>query len=320
MLHVLALTLLVAGAVAGGAENSHAQNYPSRPIRLVTAEAGGGADLTARLIGQEIAKSLGQPLIVDNRGGSAVIAAQVVTKAVPDGYTLLLYGGTVWVGPLLERAPYDPVRDLAPITQVVTTPNILVVHPAIPVTSVKELIALGKSRPGELNYAAGSTGSMSHLAGELFRTMAGIDIVRIPYKGTGPAVNALIGGQVQLMLPIAASALPHVKSGKLKALAVTSAKPSRLAPDLPTVAAAGLPGYEASAPFSAFAPAGTPAAVINLLNREIARALGNAEMRERLLGMGVEPVGNSPAEFAAFIKSDMSKWSKLIKDAGIRME
>jgi len=302
--------MLVAGAAYG-------QNYPYKPIRIVTSEPGSGTDLMARLIGQRLTDSFGRQVLVDNRGGT--LAREVVLKAPPDGYTLLLSGTSLWLSPFMrEHAPYDPLRDFSPITLAASSPNVLAVHPSLPVESVKDLVALARSKPGELNYASGSTGAPTHLAAELFKAMAGVDIVRIPYKGTGPAINALLGGQVQVMFVSTTSVAPHVKVGKLKALAVCTAQPSVLAPGLPTVTAAGLPGYEATSLFGMFAPANTPAALINRLNREIVQALNRAEVKERLSSAGVETIGSSPAELAATMKSEMARWGKLIKSAGIR--
>ena len=304
------MMVLASGIVAG-------QNYPNKPVRIVTIEPGGGGDLAARLIAQGLTASLGRQVVVDNRGGG-VIAIEIVAKAPPNGYTLLIYGGTLWIGPLLlNDVSWNPVRDFSPITSAVRVPNLVVVHPSLPVRSVTELIALAQARPGELNYGSGSTGASAHLAAELFKGMTGVSIVRISYKGTGSAINALIGGQVQLMFPTVASAAPHVKSGRLRALAVTTAQPSALAPGLPTVAASGLRDYESSSIFGVFVPAKTPAALINLLNQEIVRVLNKTEVKERLFTAGVEVVGNTPEEFAATMKSDVAKWGKLIKEAGI---
>ena len=301
---------------AGGASG---QSYPYKPIRIVTSEPGSGTDLMARLIAQRLTDSFGRQVIVDNRGGT--LAREVVLRAPPDGYTLLLSGTSLWLSPFMrEHASYDPVRDFLPITLAASSPNVLTVHPSLPVESVRDLVALARSRPGELNYGSGSTGAPTHLAAELFKAMAGVDMVRIAYKGTGPAINALLGGQVQLMFVSTTSVAPHVKSGKLKALAVSTAQPSALAPGLPTMSATGLPGYEATSLFGMFAPAHTPAAIIGLLNREIVQVLNRTEVKERLFNSGVEPIGSLPAELAATMKSEMAKWGKLIKSAGIREE
>ncbi len=298
----------------------YGQNYPNKSIRIVTSEAGGGADFVARLVGGGISSALGQQVVIENRP-SGVIPPQTVSKANPDGYTLLVYGSTVWLLPLLRsNVPYDPVRDLAAISLATSATSLLVVHPSMPISSVKELITLAKAKPGELNWSSASAGSATHIAGELFRTMAGINIVRIPYKGTAPMLNDLIAGFVQLSFPNAAIGLPHVKSGRLRALAVTSAKPSSVAPGLPTVAASGVPGYESAAPAGVYAPGKTPEAIINRLNQEIVRALNRPSTKERLLNLGNEVVGNSPEEFAAFIKYDMARMSKLFKEAGIHEE
>jgi tripartite-type tricarboxylate transporter receptor subunit TctC len=258
--------------------------------------------------------SLGQRVIVDNRG---IIAAEIAAKATPDGYTLLIYGSNIWLMQYLrDNVPWDPLRDFAPLTVAVNLPNILVVHPSLPVKSVKELVELAKAKPGELNYAAGTIGVSPHLAAELFKALAGVNIVRVPYKGGGPALNGLIGGEVHLMFPNAGSVMPHIKSGRVRALAVSTAQPSALAPGLPTVAEA-VPGYETGAVICVFAPARTPAAIVDLLNREIVRVLNGAVVKERLFNSGSEVVANSPREFAAFIKSDMARMGKVIRDAGI---
>ncbi len=308
--------LALASAVAG-ASAALPSDYPSKPIRMVTSEPGGGSDFVARLIAQGIAVGFNQRVVVDNRG---IVAAEIAAKAASDGYTLLLYGSPLWLSPFLrDNLPFDPVRDFAPITLAVSTPNILVVHPSVAAHSVKELISLAQAKPGELNYSSASTGSTQHLAAELFKSMAGVNIVRVPYKGSGPALIAVLGGQVQLMFPSAGSAAQHIRSGRLRALAVTSAAPSKLVPDLPTVAAA-VPGYESASPFGVFAPAKTPAALIERLHFEIVRALNIPEIRERFFSSGVETVGGSPEELAAMVKSEMAKWGKVIRDAGIRDE
>ena len=300
-----------AGPVAG-------QQYPNKLIRIVTAQTGGTIDFGARLLAQAISGPLGQPVIVDNRG---VIAAEVVAKAPPDGYTLVYYTSSLWLAPFLrDSVPWDPVKDFAPISLTDKSPSLLVVHPSLPTHSVKELIALAKARPGELNYARASVGSSTQLSAELFKTMAGVNIVSIPYKGGGPALIGLIGGQVHLMFSPAGSVVPHLKSGKLRALAVTSAEPFAQFPQLPTVAASGLPGYESITVVGMFAPAGTPAPIINRLNKEIVQSLQRADVKEKFLGVGVEPVGSSPEQFAAVVKSEMVKWGKVIKNSGMRDE
>ena len=310
--------VIPAGTLLFGASPAGGQTYPNKPIRIVTSVPGNGDDLAARLIAQGVAGALGQQVVVDNRG---LIAVEIVAKAPPDGYTVLFYGSPMWLAPLMrESVPYDPVKDFSAVTWATVSPNILVVHPSLAIKSVAELVALAKAKPGELNYGTGSAGSTPHLAAELFKSMAGVNIVRVPYKGSAPALTALIGGQLQFMFPSTSSVAPHLNSGRLKALAVTSAQPSALAPGLPTVAASGLPGYESASLLGVFAPAGTPAALINRLNQEMVRALMRTDAQERLFNSGVEAVGSSPEQFAATVKSEMAKWGKVIRDAGIRDE
>lgn len=296
-----------------------AQNFPNKPIRIITSEIGGGADFVARIVAQGLSEAMGQQFVIDNRGGVATIAAQLVAKAPADGYTLLFYGSSMWILPFLQSTPYDPVKDFAPITWVVSLPNIVVVHPSLPVKSIKELIALAKARPGELNYGSGTTGTPTHLAAELFKSMANVNIARIAYKGAGPALTAVLGGEVHLQFATPSISAPHIKSGRLRALAVTSAKPSALVPGLPTVAAT-VPGYESISINAMFAPAGTPAAIVNRLNQETVRFLKRPDTAERLLNAGVEVVANTPEEFAVAMKADMASIGKVIKDASIPAE
>jgi len=298
-----------------------AQHYPVKPLRIVTSEPGGVADFTARLIAQGLSTAFHQPAIVDNRGGaSGVIGIDIVARAPADGYTLIVFSPSLWTLPLIQRTSYETLRDFAPVTLAVTPPNLLLVHPSFPATSVKALIALAKAKPGEYNYAAGSIGAASHLSGELFKSMAGVDIVRVPFRGTAPALNALLGGQVQMMFAGAGSAVPHVLSGRLRALAVTSAQPSVLFPDLPTIASSGLPGYELETNTGMFAPAATPVAIINRLQAEIARALHQPEVKQRLAAAGIEPVANTPPEFTAKVKAEIARLGKVVKEAGIRAD
>ncbi len=298
---------------------AHAQAFPSKPIRILTQEPGGGNDFTARAIGQVISGTLGKPIIVDNRPVS--IAIEIVAKAPPDGYTLLLTGATLWLAPYMQSyTPWDPVKDFSPITSTSVGPNVVVVHPALPVRSIKELIALAKAKPGELNYATGSLGSSTHISGELFKSMAGIDIVAIPFKGSGPSLVALLASEVQVMFPSTTSVAPHLKAGRVRGLAITSAPPSILFPELPTVASSGLPGYESVALIGIFAPAKTPAAVVNRLNQEIVRALAQNELKEKFLKVGVEPSTSTPEQLGAAVKADMMLLGKVIKDVGIRIE
>jgi tripartite-type tricarboxylate transporter receptor subunit TctC len=297
---------------------AQAQDFPLRPVHIFTTEPGGGSDFTARVLAQGLSAGLGQPVIVENRGGSGVIAAMAVVKAAPDGHNLLLFGSTIWLLPFLQDdVPYDPVRDLAPVTLTNRAPNILVVHPSLPVKSVRELVALAKARPREMNYSSGPTGSSNHLAAELLKSLAHVDIVRVPYKGTALALNALIGGEVQLMFGTASAVTPHLKSGRLRALAVTTAKPSALMPDLPAIAAT-LPGYESVAQSGVFAPAGTPPAIINRLNRDIVQLLNRPEIKQRFFATGTEAIGGSPDEFAAAVKAEMASMGGVIRQARAR--
>ena len=314
-------TMGCAAAAIFGAMNASGQAYPTKVVRIVTSEPGAGADFAARLIAQGLTASFGQQVIVENRGGaSGVIAGEVVARASPDGHTLLLFSSAFWTLPLMQSVPYDPVRDFVPITLAVSSPNILVVHPSLPVKSVRDLVTLAKARPGELNYGMGSAGSAGHIGAELFRTMAGVDIVRVNYKGSSATMNALMAGEVQLFFAGAGSAAPHLRSGRLKGLAITSAEPSALLPGLPTIAASGLPGYECAVQTGVFAPARTAEAIITRLNQEIARVLGSPDVKKQFAITGVETVASSPAEFAGKIESDMEKLGKLIRDTGIRSQ
>ncbi len=296
------------------------QPYPSKPIRIVTAEPGGGSDFVSRLIAQGIAGPLAQQVIIENRGGGAIIPASIVAQAPADGYTMFIGAASFAIWPLIQKAPYDAVRDFAPIALAATSPNILVVNTAVEAVSVKELIALAKSRPAGLNYASGAAISPAHLAAELFKAMAGVNIVHVPYRGSSPALIDLIAGQVQLMFATSASVSPHIKSGRLRALAVTSAQPSALLPGVPSIAASGVPGYESVTMYGIFAPAKTPAAVIRTLNQEIARLVRKVDVRERLMGVGVEAVGSTPEELGVAIRAEIARLGKVIKDAGIRVD
>ena len=309
----IVITVLGADMVAG-------QKYPDKPIRMVTASPGGGPDFVARVLGPRLSANLGQPVVVDNRGGAGgIIAGETVAKATPDGYTKSFYGPAIWIVPFLRtNVPYDPVKDFAPITLAVSSPNILVVHPALPVQSVKELIALAKARPGQLNYGAGNAGSSTHLAAELFAAMAGVNITNVPYKSTPVTRNDLSAGELQVMFPVAGVVVPPVKSGRLRALAVTSPQPSALAPGLPTVAASGLPGYESQLIVGMFAPAKTPRPLVTRLNQEVVRVLSQTDVKEQLLSVGVETVGSSPEQLMAKVKGEMARLGAIIERAGIR--
>jgi tripartite-type tricarboxylate transporter receptor subunit TctC len=309
---LLAMLLSVIG-------NASAQAYPTKPVRIVVTGVGSGGDFAARLIAQGVTATLGQALIVDNRG-SGNLPAEIVAKAAPDGYTLCLSAAPLWITPFLRKTAYDPLRDFAPVTLAISSPNILVVHPALPVKSVRDLIALIRAKPGALNYATSGIGASSFLAAELFKSMLRADMVRVNYKSGGLALTELISGQVQLMFANAGSVATHLQSGRLKALAVTSAKPSALMPGLPTIAAGGLPGYELVSVQGIFAPAGTPEAVITRLNREFIPFLRRADTREKFFAAGVEAIGGTPEELAATLKSEMARLGKVIQATGIVLD
>jgi tripartite-type tricarboxylate transporter receptor subunit TctC len=302
-----------------GVPVAYAQTYPVKPVRIVTSEPGGGTDFAARVIAQGLTPLLGQQVVVENRP-NGVPTIETVTRAAPDGHTLLLLGSSVWLLQYLQdNVSWDPLRDLAHITLAMRAANVVAVHPSLPVKSVQELIVLAKQRPGELNYGTAGAAASNLLAAELFKAMAGVNLVRIPYKGTGPAMNALLAGEVQLMFPTPASVMPHAKSGRLRALAVTSAEPSDLLPGLPTVASA-IPGYESVTPFGVFATGRTPAAVVSRLNQEIVRVIRTDDVRKRFADAGVEVVGSTPEQLTSTIKAEMSRMGKVIKAAGIRSE
>jgi tripartite-type tricarboxylate transporter receptor subunit TctC len=313
----MTIMILLMGTPQAQAQTSGGPAYPHKPMRIVTGGVGGGSDFTARLVAQGLSAALGQQVIVDNRA-SGVIPGTVVSRAPPDGHTLLIISGTLWLSPFFQaNIPFDALRDFAQITMVNRSPNVVVVHPSLPVNSINELIAFAKSTPGGLNYSTGATGSSAHLAGELFNSMTGIRLVRIPYSSGATEIADLLSGQVKMTFGSAASVTPHVKSGKLKAIAVTSPQPSALAPGLPTVASSGLPGFDSGIVTGLMAPARTPAAIINRLHDEVVRYVGLPQTRERLLASGVEPVGNSPREYTDYIRVDIARWSKVLKEAGI---
>ena len=313
--------MLLPAALSGAAHA--AEGYPQRPIRMIVAyPPGGGTDQVGRVMAEKLTENLGQNVVVDNRGGATGnIGTELAARATPDGYTLLMGNvapNSVNVS-LFQKLGFDPVKDFAPISLVAMTPNILVAHPSVPVQTVKDLIALAKAKPGVLNFPSAGVGSSSHLAGEMLKSMAGIDMVHVPFKGGGPSLIALISGQVQIMFATMPAAMPHVKSGKVRPVAVTTAHRSKAMPELPTIAETGVAGYEAATWYGMLAPAGTPKAVIDRLHGEVVKILaGNT--RQRLEAQGFEPAGTRPAEFAAYIKSEIAKWAKVIKEAGIRPE
>jgi len=301
-----------------------AQSYPSRPIRLVVPfPAGGTTDILAREAAQKLTEVLGQAVVVDNRPGAAGnIGSDLVAKSAPDGYTLLMGTvGTHAINPsLYSKMPYDHVKDFAPVVLVAGVPNVLVVNPTLPVNSVADLIKLAKDKPGQINFASSGSGTSIHLSGELFKTMAGVDMTHVPYKGSSPALTDLIGGQVQIMFDNLPSALPQIKGGRLRAIAVTSLKRAPVLPDIPTINESGLPGFEASSWFGVLAPAGTPAAIVARINTEVNKWLQSADAREKLLGQGAEAAGGSPEQFGNFIRAESEKWAKVVKFSGVKPE
>jgi tripartite-type tricarboxylate transporter receptor subunit TctC len=315
---------LVLAAAALALPAAHGQAYPSKPLRLVVPfPPGGSADILGRALAQKLTEGLGQPVVVENRpGAGTAIAAEAVAKSPGDGYTLML--GTVSshaINPALNpKLPFDPVRDFTPIAPVASIPFAMLVHPSVPVKDVREFVAYARRQPGRLDYSSAGSGTSNHLAGELFEAITGTHLVHIPYRGSAPALQDLIAGRVALMFDLVLTAAPHVKSGAVRALAVTGAKRSPVLPDLPTVAESGLPGYEVSAWFGVFAPAGVPQPVVARLNAEIVKAMSAPDLHQRLVTQGAEPVTGSPAEFAAYLKSEIAKWAKVTKDAGMKPE
>lgn len=301
-----------------------AQSFPTKPIRfIVPFPAGGGADLWARVIGQKLTEAWGQNVIVDNRSGaSGIIGTELASKAVPDGYTLLMgTTGTHATNPVVfSKLPYHPIKDFAPVSNFVDTPFMLIAHPSVPAKSLRDLIGLAKARPGQLNYASFGNGSSAHLAGELFRSAAKLDIVHVPYKGGAPAMIDLLGGQVSMMFNSLPAVIPHVKSGRLRGIAVASATRAKGMSDIPTFAEAGLPGFEAGSWYGVFAPAGTPSAVIAKLHSEIVNMLKYPDVQQRLVSEGADPIGNAPEQFAAQVERDITKWGRVARESGIRAE
>lgn len=316
-------TAVMLVAVLCAASGAAAQPYPARSVRVIAGfPPGSGADITARVIGARLTDVLGQQFVVDNRPGAASnIAAELAAKAPPDGYTLFI--GTVANtinATLYSKLPFDFARDFAPVALTTAAPNVLVLHPSVPAKSVKELIALAKSRPGQLNFASAGTGTAPHLSGELFNAMAGVTMVHIPYKGSPPAVTDLLAGEVALMFSPSSTVLPHVKTGRLRALAVTTASRLPSLPELPTVAESGLTGYETITWFGFVAPARTPPAIVTRLNTEIVRVLALPEVRNLFASQGIETLGGTPGHFASYIRDEIAKWAKAIRLSGARAE
>ena len=309
---------LPAAMLLSGIACANAAEYPVKPLRIVTSEAGGGNDVPARIVAQGLTLALGQQVVIENRP-SGVVPAEIVAKAAPNGYTLLFYNNALWTAPLIQATPYDMLRDFTPVSAVARAVNVLTVNSALPAKSVADLIALAKTKPGGLNYGSSGTGASNHLAAEMFRTMAQIDIVRVNYKGAGPALTALIAGELQLMFPSAGAATPHVRAGRVKALAVTSAAPSALFPGLPAIAAT-LPGYESLAIYGLFAPAGTPPAIIVRLNTLIAQFLARADIQERFAAAGMDAAASTPGQLSASVQAEVARIGKVIRAAGIRAD
>ena len=313
-----------AGIAMAAAPAAAQQNFPTRPIRMICPfPPGGTTDLVARLVAQKFTEAWGQQVVVDNRpGAGGVIGTEMVAQAAPDGYTILLGSITTHaVNPALyKNLKFDPIKDFAPVSLVVSSPQLLAVHPSVPAKSVKELIALAKAKPGQFNYASAGTGTSPHLTFELFRSMAGIDVVHVPYKGTGPAITDLVGGQVQMMITGVVALMPHVKSNRLRALGVTSAKRVAALPDVPTIAESGVPGFDVSSWFGVFLPAKTPRPIVMKMNGEIQRILANPEVRQRLIDQGADPASNTPEEFAAYVKSEMARWGQVVRSTGAKAD
>lgn len=310
-------------AVLIAAPHARAQTYPAKPVRIIVPfPPTAGADTTIRLFTPKLAEALAQQFIVDNRAGAAGnIGAEAAARAAPDGYTLLVAPASLASSQsLYKNLTFDLARDFEPIAMLASAPFVLAVHPSVPAKSVKELIALAKARPGQLNFASTGIGGTNHLAGELFKSMAGIDIVHVPYKGTATAIPDLIGGQVSMMFTATLSALPHVKTGLLRALGISSLKRSLAAPELPTIAESGLPGYESMTWFALLAPSGTSREIVTRLNAIVTKIGQTPEIRDRLLSQGAEPLGGTPAQLGAFIKSEITKWGKVVAASGARAE
>ncbi|WP_404300299.1 Bug family tripartite tricarboxylate transporter substrate binding protein [Alicycliphilus denitrificans] len=315
------LAVAAAGALPLGAA---AQNYPTKPVTIIVPfSAGGTTDILARIVGQGLTAELGQPVVVDNKpGAGGNIGGSLAAKAAPDGYTLFM--GTVGTHAinqaLYKKMPFDPVKDFAPLSRVATVPNLLVAHPSQPFKTVKEMIAYAKANPGKITFGSPGSGASPHVSGELFKSMTGTDLLHVPYKGSAPAMTDLLGGQTSIMFDNMPSAIQHVRSGKLRPIAVTTAKRSPELPDVPTIAEAGVPGYEATSWFGMFAPAATPKPVLDKLNAALIKVLNQADVKKKIAEQGGDVVAETPAQFAAFIKSESTKWGKVVKESGATVD
>ncbi|MES2973081.1 MAG: tripartite tricarboxylate transporter substrate binding protein [Pseudomonadota bacterium] len=323
-LFALSTFVVAAAAALVAPSNAIAQDaFPSKPIRMVLPfPPGGVTDLLARALAEKLAPRLGQPVIVDNKAGAGtVLASDLVARAPADGYTLLLAASSLGTAPLIyDKVGYDAIKSFTPVTQVASVVHVVVVNPSLPVKSMKELTAYAKANPGKLNYGSTGTGTSTHLEGELYKSMANIFMVHIPYRGSGPALTDLVGGQLHVMFDALGSSGPFIKAGKLRALAVTTAKRSQSIPELPTVSESGVPGYEAMPWLGLVAPAGTPPAVVDRIHREVAKVLEEPDIKERFKGWGLDIIGNSPTEFASFLRKDIAQWNKVITNAKIKAD
>jgi tripartite-type tricarboxylate transporter receptor subunit TctC len=323
MSKVFLIALALIGSIVAQPLTVNAQDYPTKPIRwIVPFPPGGAMDVIARTLGQKMSESLGQQLVVDNRpGAGGLIGSDLVAKAAPDGYTVLIVSVGQAVNPsLYPKMPFDPIKDFEPVSLVAIVPNVLVVNPSVKANSVMDLIALAKAQPSKLTYASAGNGTSIHLAGELFAEMAKVDILHVPYKGSGPAVTDLIGGQVDLMFDSVTSAKPHIQAGKLRALGVTTAKRSSALPDVPTISESGLKGYEMSPWFAVFVPAKTPKPVVERLHSEITKAMKIPDVQTRFAAIGAEPLGSTPGELSAYLKAETERWTKIIRERGIKAD
>ena len=323
MFPILVMLLTVSLLFPLSAVFAAAAAYPSKPVRMIVPFApGGGTDIIARIVAQELGQAWGQSVVVDNRGGSGgIIGTQLAARSTPDGYTMVLCSlGLSYAPALYSKLPYDTEKDLAPISLVATQPFVYVVIPSLGVNSMKDLVALAKSKPGEIRYGSGGSGGASHLGTELLRVMTGIDMMHVPYKGTGPALTAMLGGEIHIQLIGISSVVPHLKSGRMRALAVSGAKRSSAAPEVPTVAESGVPGYEFDVWYGMLFPAGTPRAIVGKVNADINRVLKSPELTQRFATLGLVAAGNTPEEFAKTIRSEIVKWHKVVKSANIRVE
>jgi tripartite-type tricarboxylate transporter receptor subunit TctC len=315
--------LLALLAIAGIANASHAQQYPTRPIRYISPyPAGGGNDTLLRIIGEKLGDQLGQRIIVDNRpGANTIVGTELLVKSPPDGYTFILLPNSLATNPsFYPKLPYDTMKDVVPVGQIAQSPQMIVAHPSVPSKTLKELLALARAKPGVLSYGTSGNGSTGHLAGILLSMMTGVQLTHVPYKGTAPAVNELVGGHIPLMVSSMIATLPHVRSGKLRIIALTTAKRSQAIPEVPTIAESGVPGYDATLWYGILAPARTPEAIIKRMSAELAATLKNPDVVEKLSSQAVEPHHTSPDQFAALIRTELEKWSKVIRASGVKAD